>query len=403
MMAGLSSAVQAQSYTSYTNSYGIWYYSPNGNNYSNGTCTVTRYIGSGGAVIIPDTINGLTVVNIGVEYTFDTNVIDPSVTQVTIPDSVINIDWYAFWDCTNLTAVIIPDSVTNIDVAAFQYCYSLTNVVIPDSVISIGTAAFDSCTNLNSVTIGNGVTSIGQLAFAFCSLTNIVIPDSVTLIGGGETIVLIGGLGAFKGCDSLASITIGSGVANIEDYAFQFCPALTSLFFQGNAPTADSTIFDSDNVTNITVYTAPGTTGWDNFASTVGVVTAPQFGSTAYGGLPLLFYPPSGTNNTLQLSTNPAAGNWSTVSNAVALAAVQLTNVTGSAFFRLQGSGGSVPSPGLSSYFSQLVLWYPTNGYALQTATQLAAPDWTSAAPGGNAFLAWQITNAPPNAVFRLH
>ena len=395
---GLSSAVQAQTYT---NSYGIWYYSPNDNNiYGDGTCTVREYIGPGGAVIIPNIINGLTVVNIGDYGTIPQIFFDPSVTKVTIPDSVINIDWHAFFGCTNLTGVIIPDSVTNIDHEAFAACTSLTNVVIPDSVTSIGYEAFDACTSLKSVTIGNGVTIIGGLAFGYClSLTNIAIPDSVTIIAGGYFHFE---QGAFEDCASLASITIGSGVTNIEDYAFGNCPALTSVFFQGNAPTADSTIFTNDNVTNITVYTASGTTGWDVFAGTVGVVTAPQFGSTAYGGLPILFYPPSGTNNTLQMSTNPASGNWVAVSNPVTLAALQLTNAPSSAFFRLQSSASSTPDAGLSFYFGQPVLFYPTNaGYSPQMSTNFAGYNWRT--PSGNAFVTVQVTNAPPNAVFRLH
>jgi hypothetical protein len=49
--------------------------------------TITKYTGSGGAVTIPETINGLPVISIG--------------------------DW-AFWGCTNLTSVTIPNSVISI-------------------------------------------------------------------------------------------------------------------------------------------------------------------------------------------------------------------------------------------------------------------------------------------------
>src|SRR5688572_30005781 len=69
----------------------------------NGTITITGYTGPGGAVAIPDTINGLPVTSIGD---------------------------YAFTQRTSLTSVTIPDSVTTIGESAFESC-SLTSVTIP--------------------------------------------------------------------------------------------------------------------------------------------------------------------------------------------------------------------------------------------------------------------------------
>ena len=62
---------------------------------NNGTITITGYTGPGGAVTIPDTINGLPVTSIGD---------------------------YAFCNCTSLTSVTIPNSVTSIGDEAFSYC-----------------------------------------------------------------------------------------------------------------------------------------------------------------------------------------------------------------------------------------------------------------------------------------
>jgi hypothetical protein len=170
---------------------------------NNGAITISRYTGSGGAVLIPGTANGLPVTSIG------TN---------------------AFYFCTNLTSIVIPNSVTSIGTAAFYYCTSLTNVTIGNGVTSIGTATFDDCTSLTSITICNGVASIGTSAFWDCfNLTSVTIPGSVTSIGSSS---------------------------------FHYCTNLASIYFTGNAPTPanDSSVFPGDN--NGTVYYLPGTTGW---------------------------------------------------------------------------------------------------------------------------------------------
>jgi hypothetical protein len=114
-----------------------------------GTVTISKYTGPGGAVIIPDTINGLPVTSIGAEaFKYFT-----SLTCVTIPDSVTSIGYDAFYGCTGLIGITIPDSITSIGNRAFAGCTGLTSITIPDSVTSIGEWAFYWCTGLNSIDV----------------------------------------------------------------------------------------------------------------------------------------------------------------------------------------------------------------------------------------------------------
>jgi hypothetical protein len=90
-------------------------------------------------------------------------------------------------------------------------CKSLKSVAdLPASVTQIGEEAFRGCASLASITIPESVTQIGGWAFSGCrSLASITLPASVTQIGAM----------AFTGCASLVSITIPSSTV-VEPGAF---------------------------------------------------------------------------------------------------------------------------------------------------------------------------------------
>jgi hypothetical protein len=160
---------------------------------NSGAITITGYTGSGGAVVIPDTTNGLPVNAVGNG---------------------------AFYQCTNLTSVTIPGSVTSIGHGAFAFCGSLTGILMPDSVTNFGALTFFACSNLAAATISTNVTSIGASAFDSCTgLTNVNIPNGVINIGGS----------AFQNCAALAGVMIPNGVTNIGSSAFQNCAGLTNI------------------------------------------------------------------------------------------------------------------------------------------------------------------------------
>ena len=75
-----------------------------------------------------------------------------------------------------------------------QYTGGGGDVMIPDGVTSIGDSAFRGCESLTSISIPDSVTGIGNFAFEDCtSLTSISIPSGVTSIG----------YSAFCGCTAL--------------------------------------------------------------------------------------------------------------------------------------------------------------------------------------------------------
>jgi BspA type Leucine rich repeat region (6 copies) len=72
-----------------------------------GICTITDYIGSGGAVTIPSTINGQTVTSFGAQA-FEGSANSP--TSVTIPNSVTSIGEGTFAGCLSLTTITVNSS-----------------------------------------------------------------------------------------------------------------------------------------------------------------------------------------------------------------------------------------------------------------------------------------------------
>lgn len=120
-----------------------------------------------------------------------------SLLSITIPNSVLEIERWAFFCCKNLSRVTIGNSVFSIKANAFYGCTSLKSITIPHSVTLIESEAFYGCENLASVTIGDGVVSIGTAAFENCSsLMSVTIGKCVTTIS----------YAAFAGCSKLIDI-----------------------------------------------------------------------------------------------------------------------------------------------------------------------------------------------------
>jgi hypothetical protein len=212
---------------------------------SNGTITITHYSGSGGALTLPSSISGLPVTGIGLNAFYEVN----SLTSVTIPASVTNIDGCPFSDCILLNSITVDPgnpaytSVNGIlfdktQTALIQYPphKSGTSYAIPSGITSIGDDAFAESDYLTSITIPDGVTNIGNGAFYFTQLSSVTIPNSVTTIGEY----------AFEECTLLSTVTMGTGVAYIEDYAFSECGNLSAVYFFGPAPSMGGGAFHGD-------------------------------------------------------------------------------------------------------------------------------------------------------------
>ena len=172
---------------------------------------LTKYIGPGGDVVIPD---GVTAIGKGA---FSRK---KKLTSVTIPASVTKIGSTAFSGCDSLARVTLPEGITEIGNNGFYGCSSLTDVTLPEGVTSIRKQTFFACSSLAHITIPESVTAIGEQAFAECkSLRSVIIPKGVKRIKWGT----------FLSCSSLENVVIPDSVTTIEDWSFRYCSALKSV------------------------------------------------------------------------------------------------------------------------------------------------------------------------------
>lgn len=227
-------------------------------------------------VVIPSEIAGCPVTKLSVSKDgFGAFCQNHSIEEIIIPESVIDIEDYAFEDCESLETVAIPKSVTKIGNNAFSGCKNLKEIIIPKSVNSIGFGVLSDCPQLSQIKVEKGnktydsrngcnaiiqtfdnkmiasckttkipasvteieytyykrnditevsvpdnIKAIGQSSFSDCyGLTKAVIPDTVNVIGEN----------AFSDCRSMTDVVIPDSVTVIGDYAFSGCSRLSSV------------------------------------------------------------------------------------------------------------------------------------------------------------------------------
>lgn len=161
-----------------------------------------------------------------------------SLTTISIPASVVAIDYFAFAQCDKLTTIDFSanNSLKGIYEGAFYGCTNLKNITLPDSIVEVSDYAFYGClsidklpvaansqilgvyshsfayTGISKLDLPSTLMDIGEYAFSGLPITELTIPDD-----NKQNLVI--GLGAFANCDKLESMTlpfIGASYENEE-------------------------------------------------------------------------------------------------------------------------------------------------------------------------------------------
>lgn len=135
----------------------------------------------------------------------------------------------------NLKSYILPYKVTLIRPSAFNNCKYLESIIINNlDIVSLEGIGFGGCNNLKTVVLPDNLLNLGDQTFKFSGIESIVIPDKVTRIGQ-ET---------FAYCNNLKTITLGSGISEIDGLAFASSYAIEQI----NVASGNSTFSSEDGV-----------------------------------------------------------------------------------------------------------------------------------------------------------
>ena len=192
---------------------------------ADGTIRITSCQTKDVNLVIPDTIDGFTVTEIGES---------------------------AFANQSSIQTIKFPAKLKQIGTKAFANCTGLTEVTLPDTIVGVGKYVFSGCTALKKATLNKGRINIVAGMFANCTaLSEVVIPDIVENVN----------IYAFLNCKSLKNLKLPASIKEISISAFDGAGITTVTYagtreqwkkikktLTGNASLAKATITDSTGV-----------------------------------------------------------------------------------------------------------------------------------------------------------
>ncbi len=258
---------------------------------SDKTASLTSYNGIGTDLVIPATIDGYKIVEIGYGFCEE----NEELRSVIISDGIIDIGAYAFNRCPRLKDITIPPSVKRMGYNAFgqndiryengsvnisdlyAWCnidfsgYSIYNMfwnknlylngslvedlVIPDGIVKIKDNSFTYCKSFNSVYFPDSVETIEEGAFARTDISNIYV-NSVgdflqikcegSYFNFGDTAWNLVANG-----ELVADLVIAEGTQTISDRLFSSCKSLQTIHIPGSIKRLGSEFLYCDNLTEV--------------------------------------------------------------------------------------------------------------------------------------------------------
>lgn len=118
--------------------------------------------------------------------------------------------------------LLIPDGVKIIGEDCFEEYKFIKSVTVPESVVEIQSYAFSRCTALKTLNFApkGGLEVIGEKAFCECGIEELVFPPSLRQIHDS----------AFFSLEKLKKLILNDGLSFIGGSAFEACRKLSEVF-----------------------------------------------------------------------------------------------------------------------------------------------------------------------------
>lgn len=216
---------------------------------------IEEYIGSGGDVVIPDTIDGKPVEEIGDRAFFESSAV-----TVTIPASVNYIADNPFMESKNLREIKVDkdnqyyfaeNGVLYLDrsgkVVLLCYPHGKTDekFAVPENVTTIGTASIYD-TQLKEITLPAGLEYIYRHGLSYnTSLEKIDMSGCGSLGSISEM--------SFTGCDKLSEVALPPALTEIGNGAFAQCPSLKDIQLPDTLVTIGQNAFAATGLTKVII------------------------------------------------------------------------------------------------------------------------------------------------------
>ena len=232
--------------------------------------TITKYIGEGGNVVVPETLAGLPVTAMG--YAADRGalfgemsgeaVFNGNIKSLEINAKIKTIPYWLLSGEKELETVKLCEGIELIDNGAFARCENLKNIVLPSTVKIIATDAFNGCKSLSGLVLPEGIEQIRGGCFANSGiiemdLTNVKFPfeknDSDT----------------FANCENLVRVKLSPNIEKIVDRMFINCTSLKEVVIPDGVKIIGEKAFDGcTSIENIILPTSLVEINWIAFSNT---------------------------------------------------------------------------------------------------------------------------------------
>ena len=164
--------------------------------------------------------------------------------SITLPDGILRVPARMFKDCEFLDRIELPASVGEIAAEAFAGCVNLETVSSRGFIYNIGECAFSGCIRLRALPRLNSLRELGSGAFQNCTmLDRFIIPEDISAIAPDT----------FRGCDNLSEVFFPASLTAIGDSAFKGCYMMREVSLPQGMRTVGAMAFCNTGLVDVTL------------------------------------------------------------------------------------------------------------------------------------------------------